>query len=240
MRVSSTAGSIPGAVSLQTGYDGSSNEWAPLPSTGPPRRQYGILTLITAMGLFSTTALADDTESEGEETGYGDIVLTDGGPTEMEDKRDYENLVTLGFGFLPATVKADYRKLLNDNFSVMFGGGFGSANWNLGGEEVRFQRVIGNLGADYHPVGNGLHGFYVGPRVSYIQWSAGDDAFSSSRLDVRGIAGWRWVLDPGASIALGLGGKYQTVLAETGDSGDSAVLKEGIGPALEFKLGWAF
>ena len=28
-----------------------------------------ILTLITAMGLYSTTALADDTESEGEETG---------------------------------------------------------------------------------------------------------------------------------------------------------------------------
>jgi hypothetical protein len=199
-----------------------------------------ILTLITAMGLYSTTALADDTESEGEETGYGDVVLTEGGPTEMEDKRDYENLVTLGFGFLPATVKADYRKLINDNFSVMVGGGFGSANWELGDNEIRFQRIIGNLGADYHPVGNGLHGFYLGPRVSYTQWSAGDDDFSSSRLKVSGVIGWRWIFDPGISVALGLGGKYQTILAESGDSGDLVVMTEGVGTALEFKLGWAF
>ena len=161
---------------------------------------------LTALSLFSGTALADDHETEGEETGYRDVVLTDSGPTEMEDMRDYDQIVTVGFAILPSTIKLTYRQSISDNLSVMIGTGFGTAEWVLGSENgATMQRVIGTVGLDYHPVGNGMHGFFIGPRASYTQWSAfsGDeDIYSSGRLDIRGLIGWRWIFDPGVAISI--------------------------------------
>jgi hypothetical protein len=204
------------------------------------------LTLWTTLGLIGSTALAEETETEteGEESGYRDVVLADGGPTVMEDKRDYDQIVTVGFKILPSTVKTTYRHSVSDNLSVMVGAGFGSAAWILGGDDnATIQRVISTAGLDYHPVGNGLHGFFIGPRASYTVWSAdsdGEEVFSSTRLDISGLIGWRWIYDPGVAVSIGLGARYTDVIREAGDSGDFSFIREGVGFAREIQLGWVF
>lgn len=202
------------------------------------------LTLWTTLSLIGSTALAEETETEGEESGYRDVVLEDGGPTVMEDKRDYDQVVTIGFAIIPATVKTTYRHSVADNLSVMVGAGFGSAEWTLGGDDnATIRRVISTAGLDYHPVNNGLHGFFIGPRASYTVWSAdsdGEEVYSSARLDVRGLIGWRWIFDPGVAVSIGLGAKYTNIIREAGDSGDFSFAREGVGAATELQLGWAF
>ena len=126
----------------------------------------------------------------------------------------------------------------------MIGGGFGSAAWQLGSDDgATLQRVIGTVGFDYHPIGNGMHGFFVGPRATYTLWSITSDeeeAYSSQRFDIRGLIGYRWIFDPGLSVSLGIGPKYTNIVREAGDSGELPFGREGVGAATELQLGWAF
>ena len=101
-------------------------------------------------------------------------------------------------------------------------------------------------GADFHPIGNGLHGYYMGPRVVLSDWSysSNDDEasyFTSSKLKVTGVFGYRWVFDPGLSVGLGFGTGFKTTLREVGDSElvDESTYS-GTAWGGEFSLGWAF
>ena len=213
---------------------------------------------LLCLAMFTQPALAEDTVSEG-----GTVELVDNPTTKQEDKRGYQNLVTLGFAILPGTIKGSYRRTLNDKISVMVGGGFGSATW----ETTDVTRVLAGAGMDYQPKGNGMHGFYMGPRLDYTSWSfeysdtievsdtgsdTGSDTtqdidvnagFQSQRVEVSAMVGWRWIWDPGASLALGLGPKFTTVTNEAGAQDDSVTWnggRTGIGFGTELRLGWAF
>jgi hypothetical protein len=221
---------------------------------------------LLCLAVFTQPALAEDTVSEG-----STVELVDNPTTKQEDKRGYQNLVTLGFAFFPGTIKGSYRRTLNDKISVVVGGGFGSATWGT----TDVSRVLAGAGMDYQPKGNGMHGFYVGPRVDYTSWSfeysdtievsdtdtdtdtdtgsdTGSDSsqdidlnanFQSQRIEFSGMVGWRWVWDPGASLALGIGPKFTTITNEAGAQDDSVTWgggRTGIGFGTEVRLGWAF
>ena len=187
-------------------------------------------------------------EPTGEPTGYRDVELYDGGPTRMEDKRDYKRMIILGPTLFPAGGKLRYQRLLTDRVSVFAGGGFGTRkNWLF--TDVDMTRYSVRFGVDMHPVGNGLHGFFVGPRVRYRSWSlswVNDDElpeyYSLNTFNVDGVIGWRWVWDPGFSLGLGGGVGYSTMISE--DTVDSEIIDldvvEGTRFAGEFTLGWAF
>jgi hypothetical protein len=195
-----------------------------------------------------------------EATGYRDVDLVDGGRTKMEDKRDYNNLIVLGVGFFPNTAKLRYRRVISDRVSVMVGGGYGRGSSELFSYDV--SRAIGLGGADFHPIGNGLHGFYIGPRVKYTSWNftmtvpdpdvdadpaaeepATVNAFwNSGKVSLKVLLGYRVVIDPGLSVAIGLGPKYVTKVVETGDESLATFRSGGVGIGmdLELLLGWAF
>jgi hypothetical protein len=196
--------------------------------------------------------------------------------TKQEDKRGYQNLVTLGFAILPGTIKGSYRRTLSDKTSVMVGGGFGAASWDNLNLDVT--RVLFTAGMDYQPKGNGMHGLYMGPRLAFTSWgleyqntfevtdtdtdtdtdtgadtgadTGGDSSndidvnagFTTRRLDASAMIGWRWIWDPGASLALGIGPQYTTVVSEVGVQDEDVELGggTGIGFASEVRLGWAF
>jgi len=197
-----------------------------------------------------------------EDSGYRDVDLVDKGRTKMEDKRDYENLVTMDMSFLPSTLKVRYTRLLNDNISVMVGGGYGSSS-STGGllGDHKVSRTVVMAGADFHPIGNGLHGFYVGSRLKHTAWHAeaptevdpdpdveGDETtgtatWDSSKIQIKALIGYRFIIDPGLSVAMGLGPKYTNRVTEAGDDGALGTFKggkEGMGVGFEFLLGWAF
>lgn len=183
--------------------------------------------------LLAATALAE------EETGYRDVVLVDDGPTEMADKRDYTQMITPGiFGL---GVKGRYHVLITDRASLILGGGIGG--WSTEGEVasgdwLRWQALAG---VDIHPIGNGFHGFYLGPRAVYRHGEIGlsdEDAATRDRLMIRGVVGYRWVFDPGASVAIGLGGGARWAQTEGGLFGDSSSVS-GM-PAIEANLSWVF
>lgn len=219
---------------------------------------------LLCLAMLTQPALAEDTVSEG-----GTVELVDNPTTKQEDKRGYHNLVTLGFGIFPGTIKGSYRRTLNDKISVMVGAGYGSATWST----TEVTRVLAGAGMDYQPKGNGMHGLYIGPRVDYTSWSfaysdtievsdtdtdtdtsgdTGSDtsqdielntSFQSQRLEASAMVGWRWVWDPGASVALGLGPKYTTITREAGAQDDSVSWsggRTGLGFGAEVRLGWAF
>jgi len=212
------------------------------------------LTLITA-ALMAAPAAAQDapeepapSEEAGEPTGYRDVELFDGGPTRMEDKRDYKRMIILGPTFFPMGAKLRYQRLLSDRLSVFVGGGYGTRkNWLF--TDVDMTRYSMRFGVDLHPIGNGLHGFYVGPRVRYRSWSLSwendeelPEYYSLSTFTADGVIGWRWVWDPGFSLGLGGGAGYSTMISE--DTVDSEIVDlgviEGTRFAGEFTLGWAF
>ena len=195
--------------------------------------------------LTAPNALAHNLDEESEKTGFRDVELVDGGPTQMEDKRDYTNLIIAGPTFFPTGLNLRYQRLLNDRFSASIGAGYGGKkNWI--GTDTDTMRLTARLGADIHPVGNGMHGWYLGPRVLYRSWSfsAGDLSFATTTLQGGAVAGWRWIKDPGLSCGIGMGMGYaaKTLDFESGiEEIDIPDFNgEGTKFLFEFTLGWAF
>ncbi len=220
-----------------------------------------------AAALFlcaSATAMAQDghgradygTEGEGtEESGYRNVDIYEQGRFRMRDKRDYENMIILGPSFIPPGVNVRYDRLLVDRLSVFVGAGYGS----LSTGDVKLTRISGRLGANLHPIGNGMHGFFVGPRLGIVQNtlaveveedSTGTSASSDGSLttfSAGAVGGWRWIWDPGFSLSIGLGAQYLSVVTEVeaqtsdGEEASTGSLNfDGFLPAFEFTLGWAF
>jgi hypothetical protein len=139
---------------------------------------------------------------------------------------------------------------------VVLGTGFGrlstTADDGTDGDDTKTTisswRVL--TGMNWHPVNNGMHGFFLGPRVAYngykIAVSGSDSDGSVTSLSAGAVVGWRWIWDPGFSLGLGLGGGYQSILAEadaedeSGEDVDVDYSFSGFWPVIEFTLGWAF
>ena len=94
------------------------------------------------MGMF-TVANANQTDANaadvsGHATAYRDVELYDGGPTRMEDKRDYDQIVVLGPMIMPLGLKFRYLRSLDDRTTIQFGGGYGSMSFG----DVGFRRLL--------------------------------------------------------------------------------------------------
>jgi len=186
--------------------------------------------LIASLAVASAETTASP-NLETTPTGYRDVELFDGGSTLMEDKKDYDQMVVLGPMGFPFGIKARYLYKLNDRTSAMIGGGYGSLA--VTGNDVK--RLMLRAGVDYQPVGNGFHGFYVGPRVTFNKIAYDGDFGDTQNLTlIGGVAGWRTVLDPGVSIGAGLG------LSHLRSTEAGVLTDRGILPMGEFTLGWAF
>lgn len=213
-------------------------------------------TLAIPCGAAAQEATFDSsaTASEGTVTGQGrgrhrDVELVDYGRFRMPDRRDYKNLISIGWLF-PVGATVRYDRLILDNFSVLGQLGFGSIKF--GNTTWTSWRVAG--GFNWHPIGNGMHGFFLGPRVQYTDWtlkyedSEGVAKGGVSSIVASGIVGYRWIWDPGFSLGLGLGAAYRATLAEASveySDGTEASNVEtdrasGLGFDMEFTLGWAF
>ncbi|MEQ1566783.1 MAG: hypothetical protein ABMA64_14170 [Myxococcota bacterium] len=175
-----------------------------------------------------------------------EIVLIEAGPFEMKDKRGYKTQIILGPRFIPPGIGGRVLRSLDDNLTLMVGGGY--SNWSLFGLSAR--HVDARAGLDLQPLGNGMHGVYLGPRVVYRSLEASVASFGepvvehrSGSLGVGAVAGWRSVWNPGLSAGFGLGATYNSwVAGEDADvieqEGDVKVL--GILPVVEATLGWSF
>ena len=193
------------------------------------------------LAMVSMPAIAEESEDEGTPSGYVNVNLVDDGPTKMDDKREYRSIVIPGFSFIPPGIKGRYQFLVTDHVSVM--GGAGISTLSSDNSETAWRRWHGLVGVDYHPIGNGFHGFYVGGRALYRH---GNTSFGFFDEDVetetvvtifRGLLGYRVVIDPGISIGMGVGPAYRILSRDT--AGTTSGYKTTI-PALEFNLGWAF
>ncbi|MEL6344603.1 MAG: hypothetical protein AAFV53_15920 [Myxococcota bacterium] len=194
--------------------------------------------------LMSTLAMSPDALADGRR-----VELVDDGPTLMHDKREYRTLMTPGVMLATPGVKVRMQRLVTDNVSVMVGGGIGGGGISscdcAGLSWARWQAVGG---IDVHPIGNGFHGPYLGPRVLYRHGDArfglfGADAETArDLLAVRGIVGYRWVFDPGLSVAIGVGGSHRQSLRTYTVDGEQtgATVANLVVPAAEFNLSWAF
>jgi hypothetical protein len=68
-----------------------------------------------------------------------------------------------------------------------------------------------------------------------------DAGYSSGKLSLKALVGYRVIIKPGLSIAVGLGPKYTSMVFDTGTDDDSfSSGGSGVGVDLEMLLGWAF
>jgi len=226
-----------------------------------------ILVAIATFALLGTavapSAFAQDradygTEGETtEESGYRNVDIYEAGRFRMRDKRDYENIIILGPIFIPPGMSVRYDRGISDRFSVVAGFGLGILNLDDGddGESASLRSFRFLAGANWQPIGNGMHGFFVGPRIRYntynvsVDCSDGEECSDGSvgTLGIGAVLGWRWIWDPGFSLGLGLGGQYFSVVSESSatysdgsETGSGSVSYDGFLPAFEFTLGWAF
>lgn len=203
---------------------------------------------------FSLPSFAQDgatAEPASEPTGYRNVELVETGPFRMENKRGYENLVIVAPQFIPPGVRVRYDRLLADNFSLVTAVSVGAASVNGG---AGIFSVGGTLGGNWHPLKNGMHGFFLGPRVSMqyygIDAGCGDEACADGSVTTFGagaIVGWRWIWNPGFSLGLGVGAQYATIVSEAearssdgSDAVGSGFSFSGILPDFELNIGWAF
>ncbi|MFT5679931.1 MAG: hypothetical protein ACI8RZ_000836 [Myxococcota bacterium] len=174
----------------------------------------------------------------------GEIVLVDDGPHEMSDKREYRNQIVGGVGVFPMTAKGRFQHLVTDNVSLMVGGSYGRSLLTISDSSGGLERVSTLIGADYHPMGNGLHGLYIGPRAKWSCYTVGlneEPLYQSGKLSVQGIIGYRAVFDPGLTLAVGVGLRYIDSVSQIGDpSEDLRWQRTGLGGAAELNVGWAF
>lgn len=223
-------------------------------------------TLLTALALLANgTALAasepdapahdaeasadreDSTDPEDEDleyTGYHEVYLKDRGPHVMEDMRDYHHLVMVTPLFIPLGAKVRYHHAINDRSSLIVGLGYAG----LGTADGSLVRTHLRAGLDLHPIGNGMSGFYLGPRITRNTWKMRDCCGEGESLHTVGgsaVLGYRWITDPGLTVGLGAGAGYTAVHTSGADedyrslSGTTVVLA-GTHPVVEFTLGLAF
>lgn len=174
------------------------------------------------------------------------VELEESGPLRMEDKRDYRNLVVLGPRLFPPGIGGRYLHSLSDELTLMVGAGYGGIALDFLGLTAAAERIDARAGLDFQPLGNGMHGFYAGPRVVYKRFigvlAADDapnpDALTTQTLGAGGVIGWRWIWDPGLSLGLGLGATYTTFLVGAEDDPDLRLT--GLAPVGELTVGWAF
>jgi len=88
-------------------------------------------------------------------------------------------------------------------------------------------------------------GWFVGPSAIYAPMTitVGDATGSANAFAIGAVAGYQWVWDSGFNINLAGGAAYYTAAADVTLDDDTSIAMpgfSGVGPALEFSLGWAF
>jgi opacity protein-like surface antigen len=218
----------------------------------------GITSAAMLVVLLSSSAHAQDVGSTdpqtapAEESGYGNVDIYEAGRFRMRDKRNYENLIILGPTILPPGLNVRYDRGLSDRISLVVGAGYGAIGAKDGEVASGFSSIRGLVGMNWQPIGNGMHGFYLGPRVRVNHFSvkvSGDGETANGSITTLGVAavvGYRWIWDPGFSLGLGLGGQYFAAVNQTngrdaeGNEVEADFNFDGFFPAIEFTLGWAF
>lgn len=231
---------------------------------------------ILALAALGSPSLALAEEGEGEddesgdvveETGYRDVDLVDGGRTRMEDKRDYTMALIPGVSFVPPGFKLRFQRSLSDELTLIVGAGYAGFGYQRdqdvdadgdgtseesGTTTADWTRYHGILGLDFQPIGNGMHGFYVGPRVLYRKGQTnfgifgGDVDHVRTVIVARGLIGYSMVFDPGILMKFGAGFGYRTVAGNASTTGEegagtsSETTISGLAPTLEWNMGWAF
>lgn len=225
--------------------------------------------LALAAIALPTLAMAEEgeEEEEGEATGYRDVDLVDGGRTKMEDKRDYTMALIPGVSFVPPGFKLRFQNSLSEELTLIVGAGYAGFGYQRdqdvdadgdgtseesGTTTADWTRYHGIVGLDYMPIGNGMHGFYVGPRILYRKGQTnmgifgGDVSTVRTVLVGRAVIGYSMVFDPGILMKFGAGFGYRTVAGSgstTGEEGagtSSETTISGLAPTLEWNMGWAF
>ncbi len=197
---------------------------------------------ITLLALLAVAQAQDEPTEEA--TDYHDVVLVDDGPTKMADKRDYSAVFVPGVTLFPPGFKGRLQFMVGEKTSLIVGGGIAGgllADADASVSEWMRWQVVGGL--DYHPIGNGLHGFFFGPRVimRHGQLSLWELDSITDTLIVRGLVGYRVVLDPGVMLSVGVGGAYRRRVrfSRFYDEAEASALLATV-PALELNVGWAF
>lgn len=121
--------------------------------------------------------------------GAGEHEQTERAPAGGFDKRMYKLAVVAGAG---PDASATLRLALHDGVALGLG--------------VALPRGV-RLDLDAMPLGNGLHGLYLGPRVKY-----GDTPFSGpdGAIRVGGEIGYRAVFHPGFTVSVGVQAGHAT------------------------------
>ncbi len=211
-----------------------------------------LTTSLASSAIAQDVGDGDPQTAPAEETGYRNVDIYESGRFRMRDKRNYENLIILGPTILPPGLNVRYDRGLSDRISLVVGAGYGAIGSKEGGVNSGFSSIRGLVGMNWQPIGNGMHGFYLGPRVRVNYFNVkvsgdGDTANGSiTTLGVAAVVGYRWIWDPGFSLGLGLGGQYFTAVSQTngrdaeGNDVEADFNFDGFFPAIEFTLGWAF
>ncbi len=134
-----------------------------------------------------------------------------------------------------------YETALNEGTSLQFGASY----FNLSFGETSFSGV--GLGAQYRLYSNdALDGFYYGPLANYFSFTVKDSGNKGTLngFGAGGQLGWNWLLGSSDNfvIDLGLGVMYNTAsvnVEEGNDSFDTGVF-DGVGPVLNFSIGYAW
>ncbi len=215
----------------------------------------GLPAAAVAQDTPTDTPSQDDGTSAGEATGFRNVDIVEAGRFRMRDKRGYRNLVIIGPRFLPPGVNVRYDRLFGDRISLLVGTGFGRLGFKSSDDDIdgttrgHISSWRALVGMNWHPVRNGMHGFFLGPRLQYAGYAVSVDGGGSgsvTTLDAGAAVGWRWIWDPGFSLGLGLGGGYRAVVTEAaasdedGEEVSTGFNYQGFWPIVEFTLGWAF
>jgi len=107
-----------------------------------------------------------------------------------------------------------------------------SAHGEVFGETVGVAgRAGARLGGDLLPIGEGLRGWYIGPRLGL--WWLSEAAGTTTALGLGAAAGRRMIAGSGLTLQAGLGLTHTVVLA-----GDSSFGRTSI-PTIELRVGHA-
>jgi hypothetical protein len=221
---------------------------------------FGLTAAAMMTASLASTAAAQDVGSTdpetapAEESGYRNVDIYEAGRFRMRDKRNYRNMVILGPNILPPGLNVRYDRAISDRVSLIVGAGYGAIGGkdDESGTATGFSTIRGLVGMNWQPIGNGMHGFYLGPRVRVNNYNvkvSGDGDTTNGSITTIGVAavvGYRWIWDPGFSLGVGFGGQYLSAISQTngtdseGNEVEAGFNFDGFLPSFEFTLGWAF
>lgn len=204
----------------------------------------------------------DEGGEAGEDSGYRDVDLVDGGRTKMEDKRDYTMALVPGLSIIPPGFKVRFQYGMSDRLTLIAGAGYAGFGYKressidvddddtselTSSSETDWTRYHVLAGLDFQPIGNGMHGFYVGPRVLYRKGDTNFSLFENDAQVVRNIVvarvlmGYSVVMDPGILMKVGVGAGYRIAVGSiVSEYVTSESSYSGFTPTVEMNLGWAF